>query len=157
MSIVGLATQVAGCGCTAADCGDSLVIRGPVRIATSEPADLHVRVCRNETCGHGSLRANPLADEPTGAQVLLAGAVDARVWLSSDPADDHWQLMVRFDQCDQEGEFEDGDIVELVVTDRETATVPVDLHEEVVFDTVAPNGTWCGPICLVAEITIPAP
>jgi len=156
IGIFALAVQLAGCGCTLADCSDGLYVHGLIGIPASEPARLHIRACRNGACGQGTLSADAVPGESTYAQKSLSGSVQAEGSLRSHPGDEHWYLSVTFGACDGEGEFEDGDVILVEVTDLDTGVLLVDMDEAVVFGTVAPNGEWCGPICLVAEIPIPA-
>ncbi len=157
ITVFALPVQLAGCDCTDADCGDSLSIHGAIGIPASDPARLRITVCRNGTCGQDTLSREPVPEETTYAKLQLSGTVDAQGSLRSDPGDEYWHLSVSFGACGPEGDFEDGDVVLLEVTDLATSVLLVDINEAVVFETGAPNGEWCGPICLEAEIPIPAP
>ena len=87
----------------------------------------------------------------------LQGHADVRAQILDHGADMGWELHINFSPDDGAGDFCDGDVIVVTVTDLEDDRVIIDTRQAVTYTSDSPNGAFCGPTCDGAWVDLSPP
>jgi hypothetical protein len=135
--------------CTTAGCSSGAWLHIPLSADVAGQANSTVTVCRSTECYSAALPAVP--DAGSGGASLIFSSAAAVVGTLSQNADQTLVLDLEWYLADA-SQAQDGD--HYVVTFTNLAGVTTTLLDKMAaYQTVAPNGETCGPICSAVELT----